>query len=130
MNPINQLELFNKLKSMKDISKIIFLQTFNLSDSENIHNHLEVKPQTWLLEKIREGLTLEEFRELFSPTETSFKQKFITKIFNSEDLSAIDLLPFMTPFTSNKYPDTQRTFLIETFSRLPSYGKDFTLGKF
>ena len=46
MNPINQLELFNKLKSMKDISKIIFLQTFNLSDSENIHNHLEVKAQT------------------------------------------------------------------------------------
>ncbi|MCC8461404.1 MAG: hypothetical protein LN545_05405 [Candidatus Megaira endosymbiont of Carteria cerasiformis] len=130
MNPINQLELFNKLKSMKDISKIIFLQTFNLSDSENIHNHLEVKAQTWLLEKIREGLTLEEFRELFSPTKTSFKQKFITKIFNSEDLSAIDLLPFMTPFTSNKYRDTQRTFLIETFSRLPSYGKDFTLGKF
>ena len=27
MNPINQLELFNKLKSMKDISKIIFSQT-------------------------------------------------------------------------------------------------------
>jgi hypothetical protein len=125
MNPINQLELFNKLKSMKDISKIIFLQTFNLSDSENIHNHLEVKAQTWLLEKIREGLTSEEFRELFSLTETSFKQKFITKIFNSKDLSAIDLLPFMTPFTSNKHPDIQRTFLIEIFHNSNSYDEDY-----
>jgi predicted transcriptional regulator len=130
MNPINQLELFNKLKSMKDISKIIFSQALNLSDSINAHNHLEVEAETWLLEKIRKGLTLQEFGELFSPAEISFKQKFITKIFNSKDMSAIDLLPFMTPFTSNNYPDIQRTFLIETFSRLPYYKKDCALGKF
>ncbi len=130
MNPINQLELFNKLKSMKDISKIIFSQALNLSDSINAHNHLEVEAETWLLEKIRKGLTLQEFGELFSSTEISFKQKFITKIFNSKDMSTIDLLPFMTPFTSNNYPDIQRTFLIETFSRLPYYKKDCALGKF
>ncbi|MBM3466929.1 MAG: hypothetical protein FJX70_03735 [Alphaproteobacteria bacterium] len=129
MNPINQLELFNKLKSM-DISKIIFSQALNLSDSINVHNYLEEQAQEWLIGQVKEKTIDFNFTQVLASQESSFIQKFISKLFTSENSISLLMtaLPYMHFFINFSNEGPQRTFLIETFSRLPSYGKDSTLG--
>ena len=73
MNPISQLEMFNKLKSM-DISKIIFSQALNLSDSINVHNYCEEKAQEWLIGKVKEKPIDFFFTQVLASQESSFIQ--------------------------------------------------------
>jgi hypothetical protein len=122
MNPINQLELFNKLKSM-DISKIIFSQALNLSDSINVHNYLEEKAQEWLIGKVKEKTIDFNFTQVLASQESSFIQKFISKLFTSENSISLLMtaLPNMHFLINIAHEVPQRTFLIETFSRPPSY---------
>ena len=130
MNPIKQLELFNKLKSM-EISKTIFSQALAF-DSKTVKEYLEMKVEGWLIEQIKAEISSTDFSIVFKTLETPFQQQFITKLFTEKNAYTLgmDALPYIVCFASSAYSELQRTFLTKSFSSFHTTRNNVTFGSF
>lgn len=131
MNPIKQLELFNKLKSM-EISKTIFSQALAFSESKTVKEHLEIKVERWLIDQIKEKISPSDFGIAFGNLEIPFQQKFITKLFAEENVYTLGMeaLPYIVWFANSAHSELQMTFLTKSFSSFQTTRNNVNFGSF
>jgi len=118
-DPLTQLEMFDKLKQTKT-SKIIFSQALKLSETHNIHYHLDMKAEKWFIEQIHEGTIPENFKVALYKENLSTVQRLFFRVYtfsallNSQKVSPKDFLPIIFS-TITRTPVFETAFLISVF---------------